>query len=181
MNESSIASRIQPSELTRSVFVIGIGSPHGDDRAGWEVIDGLSRVVPKNFVLRKAAVPHDLLDWLDVDCPTHIIDASFDRAAGVRRFKITQDAAGRLHLLAVDSTDPTDTESALKSLRSSSTHQIDLLSTLELVAALHRLPRQLALWTVSISAVEKVGDVGLETQERIDECISAISKELRYA
>jgi hydrogenase maturation protease len=181
MTQSSFESRIKPCELTRSTFVIGIGSPHGEDQAGWAVIDGLSRVVPKNCILRKAAVPHDLLNWLDVDSPTHIIDASVGRTTGVKRFSVTQDEKGKLQLVAAESTALISSESILNSLRSGSTHQINLLTTLHLVAAIGRLPRELVLWTISIKSSEKHGEVGSKTRDRINQCVSTLAKELRYA
>jgi hydrogenase maturation protease len=181
MNKSSLHPQIKLCERTRPVFVIGIGSPHGDDRAGWEVVDRLDGDVSKNIFLRKAAVPHDILDWLDNHSPTHIIDASCDNVPGLQRFNITQDEAGKVQLSVVGSTSSLSADSARKSLRSSSSHQLDLLSAIELAATLHRLPRQLTLWTISISSVEKNGDVGVEMQERINECVTVISKELCYA
>jgi hydrogenase maturation protease len=173
----------KPGEQCGPVVVIGIGSPHGDDRAGWAVIDRLSgidnsNVAHREFVLRKASVPHDLLDWLEVHSPTHIIDASRDKVPGLRRFSVAHDDAGKLNLSPIGAISKEDPQFFFDSLRSNSTHQIGLLSTLELVAALGRLPRQLYLWTVSIASGEKNVGIGTETQERIDECILMIAKEL---
>ncbi len=181
MNRTSLLPQIKLAKLTRPVIVIGIGSPHGDDRAGWEVIDRLHGVVSKNVFLRKAAVPHEILDWLDITFETHIIDASCDKAPGLQRLNITLDDAGVLQLSVVDSCYSLNAESTRESLRSSSSHQLDLMSTIELAATLHRLPQQLALWTISISSVEKNGDVASATQERIDECVAAIVQELGHA
>ena len=52
--------------------VVGIGSPHGQDVAGWEVIDALERWLRSagggqslaRVSIQKAVVPHDVLDWL---------------------------------------------------------------------------------------------------------------------
>jgi hydrogenase maturation protease len=181
MNLTPLKPRIKLCERSRYVFVVGIGSPHGDDRAGWEVIDRLARDVPRNIVLRKASVPHDLLDWLEAESPMYIIDASSDKVSGVRRFDLRNDNEGKLSVTATNATKVVNENFVSTSLRSNSTHQIDLLSTLELAATLERLPRQLTLWTVSIEAIEKNGDLSAEAQELIEECVSAISKELRDA
>ncbi len=205
---------IKTFERTRPIFVIGIGSPHGDDRAGWEVIDRLTSArnqkslpasgiepealadflrcgsasasgsIGKSVVLHKASVPHDVLDWLDVEAQTHIIDASYDTFADVRRYAITQDTSGKLLLTALGSLGTTNAGIAPESLRSSSTHQLDLLSTLELSATLGTLPHELFLWTVSIASVASVaknGDMSEETQNHIERCVLAIAKELCHA
>ena len=202
---------IKTFERTRPIFVIGIGSPHGDDRAGWEVIDRLTSArsqkplpaswiepealaephhkksasasgsIGKSVVLQKASVPHDVLDWLEVHAITHIIDASYDTFPEVRRYAITQDVSGKLLLTAVGSEGTTNAGIAPDSLRSSSTHQLDLMSTLELSATLGKLPHQLSLWTVSIASVAKNGDISKETQIHIEKCVLAIAKELCHA
>jgi hydrogenase maturation protease len=193
---------IETCERTRPIVVIGIGSPHGDDRAGWEVVDRLSiaRNEPealaephrkqsasasgsdsKVVVLHKASVPHDILDWFDVQSPTHIIDASCDPLSEVRCFAITQSISGRLKLNKVDSIETASTSLSSESLRSSSTHQLDLISTLELSATLGTLPRELFLWTVSVTSVVKNGKISHETQMRIDRCVAAIAKEICHA
>ncbi len=93
MNEPSLPPQMQYGIHVGPVIVIGIGSPHGDDRAGWEVIDRLHDVVPQRIVLRKASVPHDLLDWLDVTTETHLIDARCDKVPGLKRFNMQLDDA----------------------------------------------------------------------------------------
>lgn len=80
---------------TETLFV-GVGSPHGDDRAGWLVADALSdlfgtdvstqasgtlnagglpsRKYP-SLAIRKTCIPADLLDWLDGAAKLIICDA----------------------------------------------------------------------------------------------------------
>ncbi len=157
-----------------------------DDRAGWEVIDRLAGIDFSNggyreVFLRKASVPYDLLDWLDVHSPTHIIDASCDKEPSLRRFAVSQNDAGKLKISAIGPLGNSNSQIVFDSLRSNSTHQIGLLSTLELVAALRGLPRQLCIWTVSIASVEENCAVGTETQERIDECVKILAEELCLA
>lgn len=162
-------------------LVIGIGSPHGDDKAGWEVIDRFVPNASENLILRKAAVPHDILDWFDVDFPTHIIDASCDKSPGLRRYSVTLDDNCQLRFSITRPNGKVEEGLATQALRSSSTHQIDLLSTFELAALLKRLPRRLTLWTISIVSSQKCDDVATQTRMRIDECVTTISKELIHA
>ena len=45
-------------------LLVGIGSPHGDDRIGWLIADALQQDAGRDIDIRKAATPSDLLDWL---------------------------------------------------------------------------------------------------------------------
>lgn len=56
-------------------LVAGIGSVQGDDRIGWEVIQGLRARLRNGVELRIASVPLDLLDWMQRDMVLHIVDA----------------------------------------------------------------------------------------------------------
>ncbi len=65
-------------------LVVGIGSPHGDDQAGWLLIERLSSQVSSQVRLRTASVPHNLIDWSD-DCDAlYIIDACDDSETVMR-------------------------------------------------------------------------------------------------
>ncbi|MGI9427921.1 MAG: hypothetical protein ACR2NM_04645, partial [Bythopirellula sp.] len=47
-------------------LIVGIGSPHGDDQAGWLVAERLATDLDHdNIAVRKATSPVQLLDWLD--------------------------------------------------------------------------------------------------------------------
>lgn len=132
-------------------LVIGIGSPHGDDRAGWEVIDRLSvlglNCSPNCF--HKAAVPHDALDWFDPQTTTHVVDAVASRSDRLLRFEFTRNSQGEWQTLLTDQ-DNGRYSVDFPALRSHSTHQFDLRSVLELAAALNTLPQRLVLWAIPI-------------------------------
>jgi len=68
-------------------MIVGVGSPRGDDQAGWMVIDLLRRTdqaalcnpySPRQrpVSLHHVAVPHDLLDFITQSSTLHIIDAA---------------------------------------------------------------------------------------------------------
>ncbi len=174
----------QPAVVSPSnCCVVGIGSPHGEDRAGWLVVDRLqpewefrSSSGGASIRFEKAAVPHDLLDWLDTADTVHVVDASMDAVPSVRRYEVRANAdSERLELVAGDHS---QTSQLLHGLRSSSSHQFDLLQVLQLGWSLRRLPRRLVLWTISVVAVEADDAVSSETQLRIGECTRRISGEL---
>ena len=59
----------------RPVCFVGIGSPHGDDVAGWLVAEGLRQRQLPGWEVHSAATPIDLLDWVRPDCPLWVADA----------------------------------------------------------------------------------------------------------
>lgn len=197
-NSAHNDSNIAPQTL----YVIGIGSPHGEDIAGWEVIKQLKTKLPGvagNVVtserssiartdaieLRTASVPHDMLDWLDPHSPMHIVDARLGGKRLLGRFAVRQqEKSTELELVAAsDNGTPTHCmkfSEIAENLRSGSTHQFDLLSVLQLSATLGKLPKQLTLWTVPIMSSE-FGCVSDETNAAIHECAQQIAKELAHA
>jgi Ni,Fe-hydrogenase maturation factor len=73
------------------ILIVGVGSAHGDDQAGWLVADELARRLPDgSFIsVRKASVPLDFLDWLENIKVLHLIDAIQESGCGndVRRLQ----------------------------------------------------------------------------------------------
>jgi hydrogenase maturation protease len=58
-----------------SRLIVGLGSPHGDDRAGWGVIDELQRRGVSADIARLARHPADLWNWCDPSTDLVICDA----------------------------------------------------------------------------------------------------------
>ncbi len=170
------------AESCDAILIIGIGSHHGDDRVGWEVVEQLEkqsvRQCDASLMLRKASVPHDILDWLHRDTKTHIIDACCTSDPSVNRHEILQNQKGGLCISSTDFREPTKIIVAFDSLRSGSSHQFDLVSTLQLAAALGSLPRQLVLWTIPIVTTEKNADLNAATIGRVADCATRIGWEL---
>ncbi|MCA9131848.1 MAG: hypothetical protein KDA45_01780 [Planctomycetales bacterium] len=173
-----VTARLRP--LMERTLIIGLGSPHGNDRVGWDAIDLLDEEFAEEETIAcyKAAVPHDILDWLDNATPTHLIDAcSGPQAAGLR-LEITRDALGGLQALCSDA-DGTCHEVVFPKLRSTSSHQFDLQSTLELASALDTLPRRLILWTIPIPSAIVEGKVQPEVEQLTSACVQRLALELR--
>lgn len=162
-------------------LVVGIGSPHGDDQAGWEVITQLSDRFLGEFTFRKASVPHDILDWLHSELNLHIVDASLDSEPGVRRHAIRQQPDPSVQINQLQPWSADFAEMAFPDVRSSSSHQLDLLSVLKLASTLGKLPNQFLLWTVSIELSCKNDGMGTGTASRVSECARRIANELQNA
>lgn len=69
-----------------AITIVGVGSPQGDDQAGWMVIDLLRKAEQTALCnpystrqcpvsLHHVAVPHDLLDFISQSSTLHVIDA----------------------------------------------------------------------------------------------------------
>ncbi len=181
-----------PTNVVLSDCVVGIGSFHGDDRAGWEVIDRLSLRLGghSQVAFHKAAVPHDVLDWLHPQLRLHLVDACAADVPGVQRLEILRPSSGHGSCGPETSGDwDAANDQAWKlddfqllhrlaALRSRSTHQFDLLSTLELAGALGRLPPSFTLWTIAIDSAQQNAEIGQAARNRVIQCVERIEQDL---
>ena len=113
-------------------LIVGLGSPHGDDQAGWLVADALSgRRLQPAVAVRKAMSPADVLDWVD----------------GLERLIICDACRGLSQIGALSRWDwPAD---QLAQVSWSGTHDLALPAALELADRLGRLPSQTVIWAVA--------------------------------
>lgn len=95
-------------------LVIGLGSHHGDDQAGWLIVGRLQELGYPLHLLRKTVHPADLLDELSSAAPLLICDACHDAgdAGTIHRWQWPDDS--------------------LRNLRGGSTHDMSLVQVLEL-------------------------------------------------
>ncbi len=129
--------------LARAILFVGVGSPHGDDQVGWQIADELgTRVAEHHHIsVRKAAVPMDILDWLEGCDELHLCDAAMndDPIGTVRRlqseFGQAPDAGWSTGVAALSS--------------SSGSHDFGLAATLDLAAKLTKLPPCVVVHAVS--------------------------------
>ncbi len=138
-HDAPASGRSQNHSLTRrtgetgSRLVVGIGSPHGDDQAGWLVASELQRrlVSPsETLACRLAKSPSDLLDWLE-DVTHLIVCDSYDSPTELGELRLWHWPADRL----------------LRT-RSSSSHQLGLLNVLDLATNIGRLPSRVEIWAI---------------------------------
>lgn len=148
-------------------LVIGVGSPHGDDVAGWEAVSLLRELHPTQAEYHKAAVPHDLIDWIIPDRPLHLIDGLHAEIEHWQCHQITNLTS--------------DTTPFITNLASASSHQIDLLAVLKLAESLQRLPAQLWLWTIPIRETRAGFPMRLETRQLVQQLAEALGRHLIHA
>ena len=163
-------------------LVVGIGSPHGDDTAGWNVVDQLGQCIESPVNLRKAASPHDLLDWLAEVEYLHVVDAC-QAVVGVQSVDLSADHDGvacpmlvRQH---IDLTTTRESAGMLPETRCLYTHQLDLLQVLDLAKALDRLPSHVTLWAIAGKNFSPGSDLSATSKAAIEFGTRLIQRELR--
>jgi Ni,Fe-hydrogenase maturation factor len=168
--------------------VVGIGSPHGDDRAGWAVIEALQGQLSSRVSLHQAKVPLEVMDWLDGLAALHLVDSGQAAVAWrlPQRFQLLEDdrsSPPRLRFVAHGSHDATAREqlALLPPLRSAGTHQLDLLTVLELAQCLDRLPPQVVLWVIPGFGWDMQAALSEGCQEAIYRCLGQLRQELSDA
>lgn len=186
------------------ILFVGLGSHHGDDQIGWLVADRLAteRDLPSSVAIRKAAIPLDLLDWLEgVDC-LHVCDASQSAASSGKlqrwdwdnatkhagpthqRGKSLGDLAPALaHRAAVERNSTTLTELLHEITRqySRGSHDFGLPAVLNLAARLHRLPKRIVIWAIAGDHFEPGRPVSFELNRALPTITTSILQELNHA
>ena len=165
------------SSKTRTM-VVGIGSPNGDDQAGWRVIDLLSSRVTDVCELRQAKVPHELIDWIDDVDVLHVVDANeaSENDSAVSRYHVVADD----HDVALLSTQDGQV-ATMPRLRSNNSHQMDLRSVVQLARQLEKLPDEINVWTVPGREFGPSETVNAACQAQIRCCAEMIEQELADA
>lgn len=162
----------------RSTMVVGLGSPNGDDQAGWRVIDLLLARVGNVCQLRYAKVPHELIDWIgDIDV-LHVIDAceTNDDRSAVSQYRVSVDD----HDVTLLNNQNRRT-ATLPRLRSNSSHQMDFGSVVQLARQLQRLPDCVTIWTIPGREFGPSETVHPDCEAQIAKCAENIARELADA
>ena len=139
----------------KSILVVGIGSAHGDDQAGWRVVQQLqNRIDDHSLSVQLAKSPVDLLDWLDGIRHLIICDAS--RGLG---------EPGTIHSFRWPSQD--------FDIETSGTHNLNLTAVLQLATELGRLPEVVELHLIegqtSAANSEVCPAVGIATEKLVQD------------
>lgn len=120
----------------KRTLIVGLGSAHGDDQAGWLVIARLHELGVPVELARTAAHPADIWDWCEAETRLIICDAC--REAG---------PPGTLHRW-------TWPDCSLTGETTSSTHGMSLCEALELGRTLGNCPPQVEIWGIVSEAFQ---------------------------
>jgi len=142
-------------------LIAGIGSPHGDDQAGWRVAERLaSECDSAQLTVCSVKSPVALLDWLD----------------GIRRLIICDACQGLGRIGEVRRWVWPDCE--LASVAWSGTHDLPLPAVLQLADRLGRLPQSVVIWSVEGAESETLTPLSAEVAAALPKLVADITKEV---
>lgn len=159
------------------ILVVGLGSAHGDDQAGWLVAEGVAghfRTHPR-IVVRRAMIPLDVLDWLEDVSVLHLCDACETTESHGRLTRFTWNA-GQL----VDSDKSTDSgvNASLKLRGGRGSHDFGLLDVLQLAKKTGLLPKHVIIWAISGKCFRPADVMSDDTKNTVCHAVDAVMKEL---
>lgn len=161
LNSSGLSAKELKAERLQ---IIGIGSPSGDDRLGWEVIARLNALLPDGIACDLSALDRPgsgLIEYLNRSDDCWLIDALW-----------SEEAPGQIK------------QPTLEQLRQSTTgvsgsHGFGLADTLLLAQRLGALPRHLELHCVTIDSAELLGeDLSPEVDAGVDGLVERLYRQL---
>lgn len=151
----------------RRTLFVGIGSPHGDDRIGWQVADALEHVELPNVELRQASTPSHVLDWLEGFDRLIVCDACLTESEG-------RPTGPQVHRWEW----PTP---RLSTVRSAGSHAFGLPQVLELAQRLHTLPSEVVVFGVEGSRFNAFAELSTEIAQSFDKIVGEIVNDLTVA
>ena len=160
------------------VLVAGLGSAHGDDRAGWLAAEKLAAECrdDPDITVRKATIPLDVLDWLEGIEILHVCDAC-EATHGQRKLhRFTWDAGQLVH---ADNSIDADRHATLRTLRSGGSHDFGLPDVLRLAAEIQQLPKQVIIWAIEGTGFQPEDKMTDKTRSAVSQAVREILKEWR--
>lgn len=126
-----------PEQKDKKRLLVGLGSHHGDDQAGWQLVEAISR--HSSIPTRKAAIPADLLHWIEGVDELYLCDAcrSTGYAGSLHRWEYRSESQPLQNILK-----------DVEILRSSSSHHLSLAGVLEWAQSLGILPKRVVIWAI---------------------------------
>ena len=147
-----------PGATANQKLVVGLGSSHGDDRAGWLVAELLQQHSWQGVEIHIAKSPADLLDWIDGINQLVICDACYGMGQ-----------VGDLHRWSW----PSD---AIADAELSGTHNFSLPTVLELANRLGRLPQEIEIWAIEGRNHSPHADVSPKVREAAQHLADTITR-----
>jgi len=129
-------------------LIVGLGSAHGDDQAGWLVAESLQRLCREmnDVTVRRALVPLDVLDWLDHIDVLHLCDACESASSDSALLKFRWEAG---ELVSPSSSTDLSIHFSTTPFRSRGSHDFSVPEMLRLAEQLESLPKHVYLWAIT--------------------------------
>ena len=147
---------------TTDVTVIGIGSPHGDDQAGWAVIDRLRELPARRLRVRKVQNPIEMIDDLRASSRVYVVDSATGLDLPVERLVVADPQVRR----------------RITTERHRLTHDFGVKDALDLAESLGRPTDQIVLWLIRGERFDAMSTIRNETVSGVDHCVAMIRAEL---
>jgi hydrogenase maturation protease len=178
---------------SQRVLIAGLGSPHGDDQAGWLVVEKLAIECQDDpdIMVRRASIPLDLLDWMEGVDVLHICDACEATESQVKLHRIeyraeTDELASQGREAADSSTVNAVNQGTniprsplnLHSLRSRGTHDFGLPEVLRLAEATNLLPERVIIWAIGGKRFGPEAAIGDVCRDAVQEAANQIQREV---
>jgi hydrogenase maturation protease len=127
-------------DVNHPPLFIGLGSPHGDDRAGWLVIERLHELGIPPETARAAHHPAKIWDWRHSEAAVIIVDACQEHGppGSFMRWAWPRDV--------------------LPTTRCSGTHDLPLAEVLAIGQRLGFFPEEITVWTISGDHYDEAAD-----------------------
>nr|WP_255666671.1 MULTISPECIES: hydrogenase maturation protease [unclassified Legionella] len=148
------------------IKVLGIGSPFGDDQAGWKVIE----ILKQQIVLPSKVAPYVMIE-------------SHDRP-GIRLLELINNAHTVFLIDAIKSNNVIGTihrfnkDDILEPANQFSTHGIGVWQALQLASALNTLPNNIILYGIEIDAIVLDSTLSPCVQSAVEQLAGQLKKEL---
>ena len=139
------------ASMSAATRVIGLGSPHGDDQAGWRLIETLRGRLELEVAIRAVGDPTELLDCLDGCRRLVIVDACHTGAPAGTITRLSWPDPRILHQ------------------HRHSTHRFGVPAVLHLAQQLHRLPEHVVLLGVEVAACHALSEMSEAVASALEE------------
>jgi hydrogenase maturation protease len=144
------------------IKIIGIGSPFGEDQAGWKVIEMLQQTLSSQSKIEIVSYDRPgihLLSYIqNLEC-VYLIDAVKSGAVAGTIHRFENETINECHTLL-------------------STHDFGVVQTLKMGQALNMLPKKIILYGIEINPAQNDGFISEVTQQAIQLVSEKITHEL---
>jgi hydrogenase maturation protease len=161
-------------------LVVGVGSAHGDDQAGWLMANSVASCFKDDptITVRLAKSPMDILDWLEGFSRIYVCDACFptNPSHAVHQFLWNAGKLLTANQINVRFEDPT-----VAPMRSQSSHGLGLFDVFRLAELTMKLPLHVTIWAVEGRQFAPGDSISETTQGGVSIAANAICREIRIS
>ncbi|OEH47200.1 hypothetical protein lpari_01800 [Legionella parisiensis] len=147
------------------IKILGIGSPFGDDQAGWKVIETLKQQI---------VLPSEIIQ--------HVMIESYDRP-GIRLLELINDAHTVFLIDAIKSNKGIGTihqfkkDDIIAPGNQFSTHDLGVLQALQLASALNTLPNNIIFYGIEIDVIVMDSTLSPCVQSAVEKLAAQLKKD----